>query len=329
MNYRGLRASGVLAGLFLGASVLAGCGGAAPPPEEPDPSFDEGTSEGKGSPSEVSEAAQAIQAGDFPAAKGLLEKALQAAPEDAQANYYYGVVLEETEQAEQAVEHYQRALSADKQLVEAAVNLSRLLLEVNQDAAAAAKVADEALKVHPKHPELLLNLALALETSGSNRALEAYAAAAAASPDSMELKYTYAEILVKAGKNAEAKAELLRIVSEDVAILASVGTLLGKIEAFADCVAALDKAIAQSPLPQLYTRRATCKNGLKDVDGATADYRAAIEKEPESPAGHYYLGKHLAAAGKKKDAKAALDQALKLDPTGKVGAAAKDLLKTL
>jgi len=278
----------------------------------------------------VDAARAAIEGGDFAAAKAALDKALEKTPKDPQAHYYYGVVLEQSGDTAGASEHYKQALATDPKLPEPAVNLSTILLEVDKDAEGALKVVQPALKFTPLHPGLLMNHALILEALGkADEALVAYGKASAAAPNNVELRFAYADLLAGAGKKDEAKKELLAITTDDVKLLGAMGAVLGKVDAFADCIAVLDKAISQSPLPQLYVRRATCKNAMKDVDGATADYRAAIEKEPNSPAGHFYLGKHLAAAGKNKEAKAALAQAIKLDAEGKVAAAAKELLKTL
>ncbi|MGE0323781.1 MAG: tetratricopeptide repeat protein [Polyangiaceae bacterium] len=318
----------------LGVSTLTACGGSTPQPSGPtDPpplDDDDGGGEVPASSAEVEAAKNAIQAGDFDGAKAKLDAALAKSPDDAQANYYYGVVLEQGGDTTGAKEHYQKALAADPKLPEAAVNLSGILLEVDKDAEGALKVVEPALKATPGHPGLLMNHALILEALGkADQALAAYGKASAANPKDSALRFAYGDMLATAGKKDEAKKVLLSIETDDVKILGAIGAVLGKVEAFADCVAVLDKAIEKDALPQLYVRRAACKNAMKDVDGATADYRAAIEKEPKSAAGHYYLGKHLAAAGKKKEATAALKEAVKLDPDGKVGQEAKELMKKL
>ncbi|MEZ4230860.1 MAG: tetratricopeptide repeat protein [Polyangiaceae bacterium] len=319
----------------LGVSTLGACGGSTPPPSGPtDPppldDDDGGGGEVPASSAEVEAAKSSIQAGDFDSAKAKLDEALAKNPDDAQANYYYGVVVEQGGDTTAAKEHYKKALAADPKLPEAAVNLSGILLEVDKDADGALAVVEPALKATPGHPGLLMNHALILEALGrADEALAAYGKASAANPKDSALRFAYADMLASAGKKEEAKKVLLSIETDDVKILGAIGAVLGKVEAFADCVGVLDKAIEKDPLPQLYVRRAACKNAMKDVDGATADYRAAIEKEPKSAAGHYYLGKHLAAAGKKKEATAALKEAIKLDPEGKVGQEAKALLKSL
>ncbi|MBX3181611.1 MAG: tetratricopeptide repeat protein [Polyangiaceae bacterium] len=311
--------------------MVAGCG--APPPNDPSdpPSLDEtdldGDSGSSASP-EVEEAARAIESGDFDHARAKLEAVLAKAPEDAQANYYYALVQEQAGDAQAAAKHYLAALKSDPKLPEAAVNLSSLVLEGQPEQA--LKVVEQALSHTPGHPGLLLNHALVLEALGrQEEALVAYGKAVQADPDNSELRFAYGDLLAAAGKNEEAKRELMAIVTDDVKVLGAVGAVLGKVEAFAECVAVLDKAIKESPLPQLFVRRAACKNGLKDIDGATRDYKEAIQLEPESAAGHLYLGRHLASAGKKAEARASLQQAVKIDGDGKVGQAAKELLKKL
>lgn len=324
----------MLGALLLASGTTLGACGGPPPAEEPDPPpLDEGNGGNDGEQAgatspKVKEAAEAIEAGDLAKAKPLLEEALKENADDAQANYYMGVVLEGEEQFDGAAEHYGKALKADPKLLEAAVNLSAILLDIQKDAKGALGVVDGALEHEPKHPGLLMNRALALEAMGdAEGALSAYGAASAASPDNQELRYAYAELLAGAGKTDEALATLDKIQTEDVKVLAAVAVLFGKLKAFPKCVATLDKALKASELPQLYVRRAACRNGAGDKDGATADYKTVTEKEPDKAAGFYYLGKHLKELKKVAEARKALQKAVELDKDGKVGKAAAELLK--
>src|SRR5262249_2207761 len=139
---------------------------------------------------------------------------------------------------------YQDALKLDPKLVEAAVNLSALLLDA-KDADGALAACDTGLKSQPKQPDLLLNRALALEAQGKkDESLKAYGAAVAASPDNIELRIAYAELLTAAKDEKGALEQLHGIPpTDDPKLLAMLSQKYGRLHAFGDCIASLDKAI--------------------------------------------------------------------------------------
>jgi len=298
---------------LLGALALAACGGSpSPPAEAPPPAFEDETpkppagSEQAAAPSskKVEDAIAAIKAQDFAKAKALLTEARAAAPKDAQAAFYLGVALEGLSDAPGATSAYRDALGLDPKLVEAAVNLSALLLDA-KDAPGALAAADIGLKTAPKQPDLLLNRALALEAAGKkDESLKAYGAAVAAAPDNIELHIAYAELLT-AAKDDKAALEQLRSVSgktDDPKLLEKLSQKFGRLTAFADCIAVLDKAIKAGDNANLHVRRAVCRHGQKDDAGALADYEAALKLDEKSGPAHYYLAKHVCPTDKKKAA---------------------------
>jgi Flp pilus assembly protein TadD len=252
----------------------------------------------------------AIQAEDFAAAKTILLEATADAPKDAQAAFYLGVAHDGLGELEAAQTQYRKALSLDPKLVEAARNLSTLLLDA-KDGTGALEVIDAGIKQAPGDPILLMNRALALELSGDvEAALEAYAKAVEASPDNHELGYAYADVLSKANKSEPAIAELKRLrASDDLRILAASARLLGKLKQFSECVTTLDKAIKLKAVADLYVRRGVCRHDLKDDAGALADYEKALSLDPKLAAAHYYVGMHHRSQGNKKAAIESLTRA--------------------
>lgn len=319
------------------ALLLAACTGGTPAknPDGDPPPFDDPKSNGPGptapaSSAKVKEGMDAIQAKDFAKAKELLSAAVAEAPNDPQAHFYLGVALENGGDTKGAREKYEKALSLDGKLTEAAVNLSALLLDANEGKAALG-VVEPALKHAPTHPMLLMNRALALEASGDAAgAVSAYGQAVKAQPDNLELRYAYAELLAGAGKKDEATAELRKVATgADAKLTPAVATLFGKLGAFADCVSTLDKAIQKRGTPDLHTRRGVCRHELKDEAGAKTDYDEALKIEPKYAPAHYYLGMHYKTAKKTKEAIAALEKAIELSGGKGVGEAAKKELDEL
>lgn len=294
--------------LFAVASLALSCASAPPPPAD-DPSPDDAPA---GTPSEKPEAAPASNADvekgmaalekqDFAGAKTILVAARKNDPKDAQAAFYLGIALEGLEDKAGAVKEYRAAIALDPKLPDPAVNASQLLLDEN-DAASALSIVDTALKSIPKHPDLLLNRAVALEALGKkDEALAAYGQAAAARPNDAALHAAYGGMLSEAGKSKEAIVELKAAIStDDPALLASIASVLTKEGAFADCIQAVEKAMAAKKVPALLVRRGICKAGAKDEKGATADYEAALAMDANFAPAHHYFGLLLAPKDKKK-----------------------------
>ncbi len=329
------RAPRSLSALFLlGALFASACGGSAPPPEAPPPPLDNpppaasapaaGQTE-KASSAKVQQAIDAIKAQDFAKAKELLSAARGENAKDSQAAFYLGVADEGLNDAPGATAAYKDALALDPKLTEASVNLSALLLDA-KDAAGALAVAENGLKTAPKQPDLLLNRALALEAAGKKEeSLKAYGAAVAASPDNVDLRIAYAELLT-AAKDDKTALEQLRAVSstEDPKQLEKLSQKFGKLHAFADCIAVLDKAIKSADSADLHVRRAVCRHEQKDDAGAQSDYEAALKLDDKFAPAHYYLAQHVCPTDKKKAAEH-FKKAAELQPDSELGKHAAEL----
>jgi Tfp pilus assembly protein PilF len=311
--------TGIFRVVIATALFAAACGGSTPPPEspgnEPVPLDDPGSKGGEvaqPSSDQVKQGIDAIQNQDFEKAKAVLAEARKADPKDAQAAYYLGVALEALNDPKAAAAEYRAALAIDPKLAEASVNLSGILLDA-KDPAGALGAAETGLKSAPQNPDLLVNRALALEGLGKkDEASKAYAAAVKAKPDDAALRMTYAEYLAEAGQNDAAVAEL-KAVSDttDVPTLAALSLRFGRLKAFADCVAVLDKAIKLKPSPDLHTRRGVCRHDAGDDPGAQADYEEALKLNASFAPAHYYLGQHLCGTKDHKKALESFDLAIK------------------
>jgi Tfp pilus assembly protein PilF len=303
--------SSVVRGFSALALILSACGGSPPPPAEvppppldnPAPAAPANTQTEKASSAKVAQGIDAIKAQDFAKAKSLLTEARTENAKDPQAAFYLGVALEGLSDGAGATAAYKDALALDAKLTEASVNLSALLLDA-KDAPGALSVAEAGLKTAPKQPDLLLNRALALEASGKkDESLKAYALAVAASPDNVDLRIAYAELLTGA-KDDKTALEQLRAVAttEDPKELAKLSQKFGKLHAFADCIAVLDKAIKAVDSADLHVRRAVCRHEQKDDAGAQSDYEAALKLDDKFAPAHYYLAQHVCPSDKKKAA---------------------------
>jgi Tfp pilus assembly protein PilF len=323
----------VAVAMALGVSA---CASGTPPADDaskPPPALDDEedglAAAAPASSPKVKEGTDALQAQDFAKAKGLLEAAAQESPKDPQAAFYLGVAVEGLGDPKGAADHYRHALELDPKLTEASENLSGVLLDQG-DAAGALAAAEAGLKTAPKSASLRRNRAVALDQAGSKDAVAAFKDAVEAAPNDKEVHYLYADAMARAGNEAGAIAELKPLVaSDDVGVLASAGRLLGKLKAFDECIAALDKVISAKDVAELRVRRGVCKRGKKDDKGAEADFNAAIQADAKIAAAHYHLGQIKREHGDKKVAKVELTKAAELDPSGGIGVAAKKALAEL
>jgi len=315
-------------------SITAACSKSTPPPEDPPPATDGAPADGgdavtPASSDAVKQGRDQIEAGDFAGAAETLGKAAEADPKDPQAAYYHGFALDQLERFDDAEKEYRRAIELSPELMEAHVNLSFLLLASDKPKEALA-ATDAGLKVDAKNPSLLANRAEALDVLGDPRAIEAYDALFAVDPNAAGSRYEYARLLAAKDRKADAVAALDAIRVADVAepeFLMDIADLYGRLESYAGCVKTFDVAIGRKKSAELLARRARCKYSGGDAKGAEADLNEAVALEPNNPIGHYYLGKHLNATGKKAQGKAALQKAVSLGPDTPFGKAAAEELK--
>lgn len=313
-----------------GAYVVSACGGSAEPktPEgEPDPTTlldDEPTGEVAASSPEVNKAMDAIKAEDFAGAKGILLPVVAKNPEDVQAVFYLGVAEAALKETDAAVSHFQKALELDPKFVDASLNLSALLLDLQRYEEAVA-VADQGLKHAPGDLGLTQNKALALSYGGQAAAAVApLKVVVEKKPTDEGMRFLLAEALHASGDVAGAQAELGQLKgSQSREVLASIADLYGRMKAWDDCIAALDAAAAKEPAAELLITRGLCKHGKDDENGAKADFEGAIKLDASSAKAHFYLGHNLRARGDKKGAKAAFTKAAELAGSGPLAEQAK------
>lgn len=323
--------------------VLSGCGGGEPAPAAPSstpPSLPPSmaapspTSDAPKSPPaaekstpEVDRAISAIKANDFKSAKGALEQALSKNPKNGTASYYMGVVLENLGDKTGAEQRYKDAMTSAPDLIEASINLGALYLDQSKWDDAIA-VTQKGLARHSEDPALHANMALALRGKGDKEgAAMEYEKAVKVVGDNADLRFGYGSLLLEMGNKPKAITELkaaLGSAGSNRALLASIGRMLGSAGAFADCVAALDKAISAGDDAELRVRRGLCRHSMKDESGAKSDFEAATKANPKFAPAHYYLGESLLAAGNTAQAIKEFDASATLAPESELGKKAKD-----
>jgi tetratricopeptide (TPR) repeat protein len=176
----------------------------------------------------------------------LYTETLQQNPSCWMAHYNLGIVLSEKGKADQAIDHYKRAVDLRPDYAEAHYNLGRLLVEQGQfdeaiahyEKAAAINPADaeaqnnlgvtlfgigrvddatahyqKALEIEPDYAEASCNLASALIAKGDfDGAIARYTACLAAIPDQEEARYNLASALLRKGRIDEAIIQYQKVL---------------------------------------------------------------------------------------------------------------------
>lgn len=285
--------------------------------------------EGPAAPSssdDVKKGIIALKAGDLNGAKAAFEVAVGKNPKQADGYHYLGLVNDQTGQKAEAEKNYRKALELHPDLEESAVNLAAILVESGKfdDAAALMK---KAIAKNPKNAALQVNLGMALsgknDVDGANKAFEE---AFKLEPNNGIHLVTYASHLARNNKKDEAITKLKqaeKMSASDAGVLASIALEYKGMRDFKSCIAVLDKAVGLKDLAELRIYRGACKLGLKDLPGATTEFKDAVAKEPNNALAHYSLGNALADSGKLPEAITEWETYLKLQPDGPQAKAAE------
>lgn len=221
---------------------------------------------------------------DLPRARMHAELLLQAEGEVPEHHFLAGLVAAQSERADEARQHYGRAL--------------------------------EKAKGH--YPEALFNLGiLEKEQKKYPEAIAHYKQALLQKPDYVAAANNMGLVHVEAGALVEAEAayqEALRIDNKYGAAWFNLGSLKLDQEKFGEAIVAFEQALKVNP----GHRRAALNLGVayrqaKRLDDAVATYRRLTEREPRYVRAWYNLGVALGFSGRYAEAKAAYDQALSLD----------------
>jgi protein O-mannosyl-transferase len=214
----------------------------------------------------------------------LYTATLQKNPGCWMAHYNLGIVLSERREAEQAIDHYRRAVDLRPDYAEAHYNLGRLLVEKGQLDDAIAHY-EKAVAINPADAEAQNNLGVSLFGIGrADDAIAHYQKALEIQPDYAEASCNLAGALI--GK----------------------GDLDGAIAGYTACLAAIpDQEDARYNLASaLFLRGRT--------DEAIVQYQKVLLVHPDSADAHANLGSAFLAKRRVRDAMAEYTKALQISP---------------
>jgi tetratricopeptide (TPR) repeat protein len=214
----------------------------------------------------------------------LYTATLQKNPDCWMAHYNLGIVLSEQGEADQAIDHYRRAVALRHDYAEAHYNLGRLLVEHGQLNDAVAHY-ERAAAINPADAEAQNNLGVTLFGIGrTDDAIAHYQKALEIRPDYAEASCNLANAL---------------IAKDDFD---------GAIARYKACLAAIpDQEEARYNLASALLRRGR-------TDEAIVEYQKVLQMHPESADAHANLGSAWLAKGRVRDAMGEYTKALQISP---------------
>ncbi|MDZ4772336.1 MAG: tetratricopeptide repeat protein [Planctomycetota bacterium] len=141
--------------------------------------------------------------------------------------------------------------------------------------------------------------------------------AVAIEPHDPDARRNYGRALMRIGRSADAERELKRAAQlrpNDAGVLADLGTLMSKRGAFDAAGTVLARAVELAP-DDARTRLALGEHLDRhgDIVGSEAEFRRAVDLAPDDPRARVDLAAACMAQGRRDEARAHLDHALKFD----------------
>lgn len=277
-------------------------------------------------PPEIAQAEDAIQKGNFAGAETLLKKALDKDPNNFQAWFDMGFTLNRLERPDESIAAYRKSVAAKPDVFESNLNLGLMLVRANNPDAEqflrAATTLKPTANVEEGQARAWLALAHLLEDKKPADAFQAYCKAADLVPKDPE-PHLSAGLLHEQRKefaDAEAEYKLVLALAPKSADPKS-GNTSSNTKSGTSQITDVQSYDAQINDPQL-TQAAIGLTNIYMKSGRLADAEPLLRKLAADHSNyssgdatiHLQLGRVLAAEGKKDDAIAEFQVALKISP---------------
>jgi Flp pilus assembly protein TadD len=244
-------------------------------------------------PPEIAQAEDAIQKNDFTGAETLLKKAIEKDSNNYQAWFDLGFVLNRLARTDESIAAYRKSVAAKPDVFESNLNLGLMLVRANNPEAEQFLRAATTLKptdrIEEGQARAWLALAHLLENRKPDDALQAYRKASELTPKDPEPHLSAGLLHERQKEFSDAEAEYKQVLT---------------LDPHSTDPQTMEAAIG---LTNIYMK----SGRLADAEPLLR--RLATER-PDDAGIHLQLGRVLAAQGKKEDAIAELQAALKLAP---------------
>ncbi|HKF96815.1 MAG TPA: tetratricopeptide repeat protein [Steroidobacteraceae bacterium] len=294
----------------------------------------------------------AAQTGRAAEATQLLQRAVYAAPRNAQAHFNYANVLHAVGSVESAVASYARAIAIEPEFAEAYNNQGNALLALHRFSEALESY-QRALNIRPEFPEALINRALAWRGAGrleealqscvralqldpgsgaallthgivlqdlhrTDAALVAYDRALSLRPDCAEAHKNRGDILYGRGQLHGALASYKRALHYAPGLAEACqgsANVLRELRRLHEALDACNRAVRSKPdLPEAYNTRGVILQDLGRLEDALESFQAALALRPEYADAFRNRGGVLQELGRYAEALETFAQAQRISP---------------
>jgi protein O-GlcNAc transferase len=258
------------------------------------------------------------QAGRLDEAERLYRQVLEAAPDQADALHFLGVLMAQTGRPVEAAALIDRSISFDPANARAFYNRGNVLIDLKRFDEAVASY-DSALLIRNDHLGALMNRGAALQKLNRLQdALSSYERGLALDPNSTTLMFNKGNTLRDLGRLEEAIAAYDRVLQREPQHLDALnnrgGTFL-RMRRFDHALADYDRAAALYPADaERHYNRGNALIRLGRNAEALAAYERVLALRPDFAAAHQARGSACFAAGDYERAFLAYDAAFRLDP---------------
>jgi Tfp pilus assembly protein PilF len=258
-----------------------------------------------------------------------LDRALEAQPNSAEANYYRALAKFRLGEVGVAEDGFKKAIELDDKLNLARALLGEIYLTTEPlRGKEAIDALEPAAAGMAKDPDVQQLLAFAYRVERQyDKSTKAYEASLAIE-NSDKVRFDYADMLFEASKMDKAAAQMRTLLpkfAKDVRVVAQLAHRFAKAKAYTDCKKAFTMAISlDKKQPAFYLHRGICRHALKESEDLVRnDYKSAVKIDPKFQPGHYYLAVSWLHSKKRQKAVNAFEQAIKLNSKSAIGKKAR------
>ncbi len=227
-------------------------------------------------PDYSAEGLKALDAGNYTAAVEQLSKAVAADPQDYAANFNLALANSLLGKDAEAIAGYRTVLELKPGLYQAELNLGIILIRAKQPREA-VPLLEAAVQAKPKELQPNLQLAEALLAAGDLAKAEQYYTAAAGLDPSLKDALLKVAVAYERGGQAPKAIEIYAQFPENVAVRERLGELLIEAGKPAEATPHLEFAVGKSPTAANRVALATAYLRTNQSEKAAGQLRQAVE----------------------------------------------------
>jgi tetratricopeptide (TPR) repeat protein len=271
-----------------------------------------------------------LEAGLADHALAAFERTLSRQPDQPDAHYNIGVILQRRGDPAGARARYLEALELQPDFVDARANLGVIAAEAGRFDEAAAEL-EHVLELRPDHTEALIDLGnVELARGRPGAAIEVYSRAIAQEPQLVPARKKLGDALRRLGDTENARRayeEAVRLAPRDAEAWSNLGVLHAEIGQLEAALRHCDRAIELDPAyAPAQNNAGLILEGLGRPEEALRRFERAIEIQPGLAPPYLNLARRLLRQGEEQRARKVLDRLLEVHP-GHAGA--QELLRRL